>query len=122
MESVMDAVVKIIQYICANAKNHDQLLELLKDIENNESCVLCQRSFVESWKIFKRFIVLLTPIQDCLETKAVFAKYPIMKDKKWQCDIGFFHQYHVERKSSFTTLLNRYYKLHLKGNFHNANH
>lgn len=35
MKSVMDVIVKIVHYRCANAMNHPQYLELLKEIENN---------------------------------------------------------------------------------------
>lgn len=36
VDCIMDAVIKIVQYTCANAMNHHQFMELLKEIEDNE--------------------------------------------------------------------------------------
>lgn len=34
VDCIMDAVIKIVQYTCANAMNHHQFMELLKEIED----------------------------------------------------------------------------------------
>lgn len=72
---VKDAVIQITQCVYANAKNDDQLREASREVEDKESCVLCQSSLIELWKIFKRINVLSTLIQDCPETQAILAKY-----------------------------------------------
>lgn len=36
MKIVMGLVVKIVPHICASAMNHNQFMELLKEIENND--------------------------------------------------------------------------------------
>lgn len=36
VDCIMDAVIKIVQYTCANAMNHHQFMELLKEMEDNE--------------------------------------------------------------------------------------
>lgn len=37
----MDAVIKIVQYTCANALTHHQFMELLKEMEDNELMTTC---------------------------------------------------------------------------------
>lgn len=35
MENIMDTVVSIIQYLCTKTMDHCELMELLKEIEDN---------------------------------------------------------------------------------------
>lgn len=67
----MDAVIKIVQYTCANALTHHQFMELLKEMEDNEYDYMFFANVhcLSHGRILQRFTVLLTLIQDFLETK-----------------------------------------------------
>lgn len=75
----MGLVVKIVPHICASAMNHHQFMELLKEIENNDDVYFGKTHCLNSGRVLQRFTVLLTSIQDFLETKRIFAKYSTMK-------------------------------------------
>lgn len=57
------------------------------------SCILSQ-CCLSNGNALQKFIILLTPIQDFLETKATLAKYSIIKDKRviW---FMISHRYHT---------------------------
>ena len=100
MKSVMHAVINIVIcikyiyciYICANARIHDQFMDFLKEIINSEFNYLvffANVHWLNCGRFLQVFIVLLTPIQDFIETKEMPFKYPIIKEKTEEFDLCF---------------------------------
>ena len=88
-------------YIYSNARIHHRFVDLVKDIKINEfnSLVLFANvHWLNLWRCLWVFIVLLTPIQNFLETKEMPFKYPIIKDKKSGIWFMFPNWYHTAYK------------------------
>lgn len=68
----MYTVIKIVPYIYANTMNQHQFMALLKEVEDpefNDLVLFTNAYWLSCKRILPRFTMLLTPIQDFLETE-----------------------------------------------------
>lgn len=90
-EHVFAPVLKIVNYIRTNAKNHRQFRNFIEDCNLTEPItdmsLYCIVRWLSTYDVLYKFVALLEPISEFLETKK--QSYPQLKDSDWILDLMF---------------------------------
>lgn len=91
-EHVIDAIVKIVQYIRGSALVYRQFKKFLKDANIRQESIpyYTHTRWLSCCKLLVRYYTLRVEIHQFLEQQGVMGSYKVILDEKWQMDFAFF--------------------------------
>lgn len=91
-EHIFTPVVKIVNFIRTNAKNHRQFRNFIDELELetevSDLSLYCIVRWLSTYNILNKFVMLLEPIIEFLEIKKQL--YPQLREDAWIQDLMFF--------------------------------
>ncbi|KAJ3646454.1 hypothetical protein Zmor_024042 [Zophobas morio] len=91
-EHIFKIVLKIVNFIRTNAKNHRQFVNFINEIDVEEQpsdlSLYCIVRWLSTYSVLNKLVALLEPISEFLKTKN--QSYPQLEDDEWVQDLMFF--------------------------------
>lgn len=91
LNSVMSTVVSIVNHIRARALNHRQFVDFLQSVESEYGDLILHNDirWLSRGKVLKRFVKLLSHINDFLDSKHIHSYDMFLCDVEWVRDLSF---------------------------------